>query len=38
MQIPGVDYTEYFAPVASESGIRIVIRIFLYYFHIFSKR
>jgi Reverse transcriptase (RNA-dependent DNA polymerase) len=27
MQIPGVDYTESFAPVASDSGIRIVIGI-----------
>jgi Reverse transcriptase (RNA-dependent DNA polymerase) len=33
MQIPGVDYTESFAPVASDSGIRIVIGIFLYYLH-----
>jgi Reverse transcriptase (RNA-dependent DNA polymerase) len=30
MQIPGVDYTESFEPVASDSGIRIVIEIFLY--------
>jgi hypothetical protein len=37
MQIPGVDYTESFAPVASNSGIRIVIRIFLYYFHMFPR-
>jgi Reverse transcriptase (RNA-dependent DNA polymerase) len=33
MQIPGVDYTESFAPVASDSGIRIVIGIFLNYLH-----
>jgi Reverse transcriptase (RNA-dependent DNA polymerase) len=33
MHIPGVDYTESFAPVASDSGIRIVIGIFLYYLH-----
>jgi Reverse transcriptase (RNA-dependent DNA polymerase) len=33
MQIPGVDYTESFAPVASDSVIRIVIGIFLYYLH-----
>jgi Reverse transcriptase (RNA-dependent DNA polymerase) len=33
MQIPGVDYTESFAPVASDSGMRIVIGIFLYYLH-----
>jgi Reverse transcriptase (RNA-dependent DNA polymerase) len=37
MQIPGVDYTESFAPVASDSGIRIVIGIFLYYFHLFPR-
>jgi Reverse transcriptase (RNA-dependent DNA polymerase) len=37
MQIPGVDYTESFAPVASDSGIRIVIGIFLYYFHMFPR-
>jgi Reverse transcriptase (RNA-dependent DNA polymerase) len=29
MQIPGVDYTESFEPVASESSIRIVIGIFI---------
>jgi hypothetical protein len=34
MQIPGVDYTESFAPVASDTGIRVVIGIYLYYeFH-----
>jgi Reverse transcriptase (RNA-dependent DNA polymerase) len=33
MQIQGFDCTELFAPVASDSGIRIVIRIFLYYLH-----
>ena len=33
MQIPGVDYTESFAPVASDTGIRVVIGIFLYYLH-----
>jgi Reverse transcriptase (RNA-dependent DNA polymerase) len=33
MQIPGVDYTESFAPVASDSGISIVIGIFLSYLH-----
>jgi Reverse transcriptase (RNA-dependent DNA polymerase) len=36
-QIPGVDYTESFAPVASDSGIGIVIGIFLYYFHMFPR-
>jgi Reverse transcriptase (RNA-dependent DNA polymerase) len=37
MQIPGVYYTESFAPVASDSGIRIVIGILLYYFHMFPR-
>jgi Reverse transcriptase (RNA-dependent DNA polymerase) len=37
MQIPGVDYMESFAPVASDSGIRMVIGIFLYYFHMFAR-
>jgi Reverse transcriptase (RNA-dependent DNA polymerase) len=31
MQIPGVDYTEYFAPVASDTAIRVLISMFLYY-------
>jgi Reverse transcriptase (RNA-dependent DNA polymerase) len=31
MHIPGVDYTESFAPVASDTGIRVVIGILLYY-------
>jgi Reverse transcriptase (RNA-dependent DNA polymerase) len=35
MQIPGVDYTASFAPVASDSGIRIVIEIFLFFLHMF---
>jgi hypothetical protein len=30
VQIPGVDYTESFAPVASDTGIRAVIQIFIY--------
>jgi Reverse transcriptase (RNA-dependent DNA polymerase) len=37
MQIPGVDYTERFAPVASDSGTRIVIGIFLFFFHMFPQ-
>jgi Reverse transcriptase (RNA-dependent DNA polymerase) len=37
MQIPGVDYTESFAPVASDTGIRVVIVIFLYYLHMFPR-
>jgi Reverse transcriptase (RNA-dependent DNA polymerase) len=37
MQIPGVDYTESFAPVASDTGIRVVIGIFLYYLHMRPK-
>jgi hypothetical protein len=32
MQIPGVDYR-----VTSDSGIRLVIGIFLYYFHMFPR-
>jgi Reverse transcriptase (RNA-dependent DNA polymerase) len=37
MQIPGVDYTESFEPVASDSGIRIVIGIFLFFLHMFPQ-
>jgi hypothetical protein len=37
MQKPGVDYTESFAPVALDSGIRIVIGIVLCYFHMFPR-
>jgi Reverse transcriptase (RNA-dependent DNA polymerase) len=37
MQIPGVDYTESFAPVESDSGIRIVIGIFLFCLHMFPQ-
>jgi Reverse transcriptase (RNA-dependent DNA polymerase) len=37
MQIPGVDYTESIAPVASDSGIRIVIGIFLFFLHMFPQ-
>jgi Reverse transcriptase (RNA-dependent DNA polymerase) len=37
MQIPGVDYTESFAPVASDIGIRIVIGIFLFFLHMFPQ-
>jgi Reverse transcriptase (RNA-dependent DNA polymerase) len=37
MQISGVDYTESFAQVASDSGIRIVIGIFLHYFCMFPR-
>jgi hypothetical protein len=37
MQIPGVDYTESFAQVASDSGIRIVIGIFLHLFQMFLR-
>jgi hypothetical protein len=29
MQIPGIDYTESFAPEASDTGIRVVIGTFL---------
>jgi Reverse transcriptase (RNA-dependent DNA polymerase) len=37
MKIPGVDYTELFAPIASDTGIRVVIGIFLYYLHMFPR-
>jgi Reverse transcriptase (RNA-dependent DNA polymerase) len=37
MQIPGIDYTESFAPVASDSSIRIVIGIFLFFLHMFPQ-
>ena len=30
MQIPGVDYTESFSPVATDSSIRIIIALYLY--------
>jgi Reverse transcriptase (RNA-dependent DNA polymerase) len=30
MQIPGLDFTESFAPVASDTSIKLVIGIFLY--------
>jgi len=34
MQIPGVDFTESFAPVASDTSIRTLISIFLFMLHI----
>jgi Reverse transcriptase (RNA-dependent DNA polymerase) len=37
MQISGVDYTESSAPVASDSGIRTVIGIFLFFLHMFQQ-
>jgi Reverse transcriptase (RNA-dependent DNA polymerase) len=37
MQIPGVDYTESFAPVESDSNIRIVIGILLFFLHVFPQ-
>jgi Reverse transcriptase (RNA-dependent DNA polymerase) len=37
MQIPGVDYTESFAPVASDTAIRVLISMFLYYHHTDKK-
>jgi Reverse transcriptase (RNA-dependent DNA polymerase) len=33
MQIPVVDYSESFAPVASDTSIRVIIAMFLYYHH-----
>ena len=32
MQIPGVDYTESFSPVSSDTAIRVTIGIFLYFY------
>jgi len=32
MQIPGVDYTEKFSPVACDTSIRIVLALVLYYY------
>jgi hypothetical protein len=37
MQKTGVDCTESFAPVASDTGIRVVIVIFVYYLHKFPR-
>ena len=37
MQIPGVDYTESFAPVATDTAIRMIIGIFLFFFHKYPK-
>jgi Reverse transcriptase (RNA-dependent DNA polymerase) len=37
MHIPGVDSTKSFAPVASDTGFRVVIGIFLYYLHMSPK-
>jgi hypothetical protein len=37
MQIPGVDYTESFAPVSSDTAIRVVIGIYLFYQHKLPK-
>ena len=31
MQIPGVDYTESFSPVVTDTGLRIVFKLVLYY-------
>jgi Reverse transcriptase (RNA-dependent DNA polymerase) len=33
MQITGVNYLESFAPVASDTSIRVIIAMFLYYHH-----
>jgi Reverse transcriptase (RNA-dependent DNA polymerase) len=37
MQIQGEDYSESFAPVASDTSIRVIIAMFLYYHHIDKK-
>jgi hypothetical protein len=34
MQIPGENYSESFAPVASDTSIRVIIAMFLYYHQI----
>jgi hypothetical protein len=31
MQIPGVDYTESFSPVATDTSIRLMIGLYLYF-------
>ena len=36
MQIPGVDYTESFAPVGSDTAIRLINGMYLYY-HVLYK-
>ena len=37
MQIPGVNYSESFAPVASDTAIRVIIALFLHYHHVDKK-
>jgi Reverse transcriptase (RNA-dependent DNA polymerase) len=37
LQIPGVDYSESFAPLASDTSIRVIITMFLYYHHRYNK-
>jgi Reverse transcriptase (RNA-dependent DNA polymerase) len=37
MQIPGEDYSESFAPVASDTSIRVIIAMFLFFHHIEKK-
>jgi Reverse transcriptase (RNA-dependent DNA polymerase) len=37
LQIPRVDYTESFPPVASDTAIRVLISMFLYYHHTDKK-
>jgi Reverse transcriptase (RNA-dependent DNA polymerase) len=37
MQIRGVNYAESFAPVASDTAIRVIISMFLYYHHTGKK-
>jgi hypothetical protein len=35
IQIPGVDYTEKFSHVASDTAIKLLVGLFLYYNHTF---
>jgi hypothetical protein len=37
MQIPGVDYTGSFAPVASDTAIRLIIGMYLYYNNLYKS-
>ena len=34
MQVPGVDFTEKFSPVATDTSTRIIIALVLYYSHL----
>jgi hypothetical protein len=36
IQVPSADYTESFSPVASDTAIRLLVGLFLYYNHTIS--